>query len=300
MSSKTRVLFVYPNERQMSVIPPAIAIMSQLLKDNGHVTGLFDTSFYEFEDNISVGDSDKQQTESLQARPITDKDDDDLHFSKINTDPAADLRKKITEFSPDLLAVSCTETTFLRGLRLISKTRDMGIRNIFGGVFPTFAPQLVMNYEVVDMCCVGDGENAIIDLADCLSRGEDHSDVTNLWVRKKNGTIKKNLLTKPVDINQLPTITDIGLFGDRRFYRPMGGKIRRLLPVETHRGCPYTCSFCNSPSQNRLYAGNGNFFRKKSMDLVKQEIEQHINIWKAEYIFFWADTFLAWSPKEFD
>ncbi len=90
MSSKTRVLFVYPNERQMSVIPPAIAIMSQLLKDNGHVTGLFDTSFYEFEDNISVGDSDKQQTESLQARPITDKDDDDLHFSKINTDPAAD------------------------------------------------------------------------------------------------------------------------------------------------------------------------------------------------------------------
>jgi len=298
MSRNTRILFVYPNERQMSTIPPAIALLSQLLKQNGHVTDIFDTTFYEFADDIAIGAQTREK--HLQVRPITDKDDDDLHFAKNKNDPAEDLRKKITEFNPDLLAVSCTETTFLRGLKLISRTRDMGIRNIFGGVFPTFAPRLVMNYEAVDMLCVGEGENAITDLADRLARGEDYSDVTNLWVRKKNGTIKRNPITKPVDINQLPTTTDIGIFGEKRFYRPMGGKIRRLLPVETHRGCPYTCSFCNSPSQNRLYAGNGNFFRKKSMDLVKQEIENHIKTWKAEYIYFWADTFLAWSPKEFD
>ena len=107
-------------------------------------------------------------------------------------------------------------------------------------------------------------------------------------------------MTKPVDINKLPTITDIGLFGEKRFYRPMGGKLRRLLPVETHRGCPYTCSFCNSPSQNRLYSGRGNFFRKKSMSLIKDEIESHIKKWKVEFIYFWADTFLAWSNREFD
>ena len=47
-----------------------------------------------------------------------------LHFKKITTDPADDLRKKIIEFQPDLLAVSCSETTFMRGLRLISKTKD--------------------------------------------------------------------------------------------------------------------------------------------------------------------------------
>jgi radical SAM superfamily enzyme YgiQ (UPF0313 family) len=300
MSRKARILFVYPNERQMSTIPPAIALLSELLKQNGHVTSIFDTTFYEFTDDIAIDAPDLHREKSLQVRPIADKDDDDLHFSKITTNPVIDLRKKITEFSPDLLAVSCTETTFHRGLKLITKTRDMGIRNIFGGIFPTFAPQLVMNFDVVDMLCVGEGENAIVDLADRLARGEDYSDVTNLWIRKKNGTIKKNSITKPVDINQLPITTDIGLFGEKRFYRPMGGKIRRLLPVETHRGCPYTCSFCNSPSQNRLYTNRGNFFRKKNMDLVKQEIENHIKTWKVEYIYFWADTFLAWSQKEFD
>jgi radical SAM superfamily enzyme YgiQ (UPF0313 family) len=118
--------------------------------------------------------------------------------------------------------------------------------------------------------------------------------------KKKKWRYKKNPITKPVDINQLPTITDIGIFGEERFYRPMGGKIRRLLPVETHRGCPYTCAFCGSPAQNRLYDGTGTFFRKKSIELVKQEIEHHIKTWKVEYLFFWADTFLAWSPKEFD
>ena len=85
----------------------------------------------------------------------------------------------------------------------------------------------------------------------------------------------------------------------------MGGKIRRLLPVETHRGCPYTCAFCNSPGQNRLYGGGDflkgmSFFRKKSMNLVKTEIDNHIKKHHVEYIYFWADTFLAWTDKELE
>ena len=45
-----KVLFIYPNERHMSTIPPSIALLSQLLKDNGHRVDLFDTTFYEFDD----------------------------------------------------------------------------------------------------------------------------------------------------------------------------------------------------------------------------------------------------------
>ena len=36
------------------------------------------------------------------------------------------------------------------------------------------------------------------------------------------------------------------------------------------------------------------------MELVKKEIENHIKKYKVEYIYFWADTFLAWTPREFD
>ena len=36
------------------------------------------------------------------------------------------------------------------------------------------------------------------------------------------------------------------------------------------------------------------------MNLVKTEIENHIKKYDVEYIYFWADTFLAWNNKEFD
>ena len=80
----------------------------------------------------------------------------------------------------------------MRGIRLISETRDLNVKNIFGGVFPTFAPHLVMKYDCVDMLCVGEGENALIDLVHLIGESKDYSDVTNLLVRQKDGSIKKN------------------------------------------------------------------------------------------------------------
>ena len=88
------------------------------------------------------------------------------------------------EFKPDLLAVTCTETTFPRGLKLIKDTRDLGVPNIFGGVFPTFAPKVCMDINEIDMCCVGEGEEALINLANLIAEGKDYYDVTNLWVKK--------------------------------------------------------------------------------------------------------------------
>ncbi len=300
-----RILFLYPNERGMSTVPPSIAVLSQILKEEGHLTSVFDTTFYKFDDEITLEDSDEIKAKALENRVVLDIDDEELHFKKTTRSAVNDFRDAIKDFEPDLIAVSCTETTFLRGIKLIDETKDLGIKNVFGGVFATFAPELVMKYQNVDMVCVGEGENAIIDLSNSISNKEDYSHVTNLWVRQDDGAIMKNSISRPVDLDELPPVTDIALFGEKRFYRPMGGKIRRLLPVETHRGCPYTCSFCNSPGQNRLY-GEGDFlkgmsfFRKKRMDLVKDEIENHIKKYDVEYIYFWADTFLAWTDKEFD
>ena len=79
----------------MSTIPPAIALLSQLLKDNGHETGLFDTTFYEFDDDITLENADANIEKALQARPVNDIDDDDLHFKKLSSDPVVDLRKKL-------------------------------------------------------------------------------------------------------------------------------------------------------------------------------------------------------------
>jgi radical SAM superfamily enzyme YgiQ (UPF0313 family) len=104
-----------------------------------------------------------------------------------------------------------------------------------------------------------------------------------------------------VKVDEMPLL-DFGLFEDARFYRPMQGRVWRMMPVETHRGCPYTCAFCNSPSQNTLYKGETNqkFFRKRSFEKVREELKHYIDTYHAEAFYFWADTFFAYTDAEFD
>ena len=169
---------------------------------------------------------------------------------------------------------------------------------IAGGVF-NLCSRICIDHELVDMVCVGEGENTLIDLCKKIEKKEDFLNVTNIWI-KQDGKIIKNSITKPVDINKNPII-DTEIFEDKRLYRPMAGKVYKMFPVETIRGCPFTCRFCNSPDQARLYKGLGhNFYRKKRMDLVQKELKHFKDVHKVEYMYFWADTFLGMSKKELD
>ena len=122
MRRPTRVLFLYPNERGMSTVPPSIALFSQILKDAGHVTGLFDTTFYKFDDELNAENVDVEQDREaiLSVRPTLDQDDEDLHFKKTTRSAINDFAKEIKSFKPDLIAVTVTETTFFRGYKLIA------------------------------------------------------------------------------------------------------------------------------------------------------------------------------------
>ena len=64
--------------------------------------------------------------------------------------------------------------------------------------------------------------------------------------KEKDDTIIKNGLGSLINVNELP-YPDYTIFEPERFYRPMQGKVLRILPIELHRGCPYTCGFCAIP-----------------------------------------------------
>ena len=66
--SNLRVLFLYPNERSMSLVPPAIALLSRLLKDGGGKVDLFDTSGYTIGSDDS--DADKVKQSNLAVQPF--------------------------------------------------------------------------------------------------------------------------------------------------------------------------------------------------------------------------------------
>jgi biotin synthase-like enzyme len=295
----TKVLFIYPNTYGMYMIPPAVALLSAILKKHGHKSEIFDLTFYAADYGI---DSDGSRAEILNVQPF------DMASRGIrlkNSDWKVDIAKQVKRFQPDLIAISSTEDMWELGLRVLEEIKEVKIKNnipvIVGGVFATFAPDLCLKNPYVDMACVGEGEKAIVDLCNKIEKGEDYSNVTNLWVKNKDGRITKNKISKLVNVDNSP-ILDLSLFEENRLYRPMAGKIWKTIPIETHRGCPFTCKFCNSPDQQRLYKEetDSSFFRKKDMNKIYDELKYFKEEVGLELVFFWADTFLAWNKRELD
>jgi anaerobic magnesium-protoporphyrin IX monomethyl ester cyclase len=288
-----RVLLVYPNYMFVNLLPTNIGILTACLRQNGFHVELFDTTFY----RTAEKSLDEIRVEHLQLRKFSLSD---FGVHPKETDCLQDFRKKVLEYKPHLIAVTAVEDTYPQGLALLETVRDTGIPTIVGGVFPTLAPETAIRDDLVDMVCVGEGEHALVELCTRMHERKDFHTVQNLWV-KKNGKIVRNTMRPPIHMDDVPH-SDWSLFEKERFYRPMQGKIFRMLPVETDRGCPYTCRFCEAPSLVNLYKKNTGsyYFRRKSWDRVKEEFDLYIAKYNAQYIYFNAETFLAMTNEEFD
>tara|TARA_Y100000031_G_scaffold58300_1_gene65947 strand:- start:3217 stop:4398 length:1182 start_codon:yes stop_codon:yes gene_type:complete len=179
--------------------------------------------------------------------------------------------------------------------------KDKKIRCLAGGVFASSAPERVIKLDFVDYVCRGEGEGALVDLANALEEGKDPKNIKNLWVKKNGKIVAQNPIRPALDVNTLP-VQDLSIFEDISLHRPMMGKIYRMIPIETQRGCPYACTFCNAPGKTEFYNAQdaGHFFRKRKMEHVYEELKELISGFKVEYIYFVTETFLAMSEREFD
>jgi radical SAM superfamily enzyme YgiQ (UPF0313 family) len=277
----------------MSLVPPAITILSRILKDEGVTVKLFDTTYYQGDEQKD--DSDKHNMLDLVTRPF----DTGSRIKLKSENVFEDFNRMVEEYRPDLIALSAEESTVLFGIRLLRAVRHHCILTILGGVFATFAPQRAISFPEIDIVCVGEGETALIQLCDRLRRGLDYSAVPNLWIKKEDGEVMRNPIA-PVRNIEFDPVPDVNITEENRHYRPMSGRIYKMFLVETHRGCPFACGFCNSPAYNRMYRlqAGCNFLRKRSLKKIHEELLYYRDSLKAEYIFFWADTFFAYSQSE--
>lgn len=291
-----KVLIVYPNLSMMLTPSYAVGLFTSILKGQGYEVELFDCTPY-----LPTHEFLKEAIPVTRANTLLNsrKFDPIQLWGKPAGNLVHDYTKKIEDFRPHVIVYSTlVEDTFPQLKELLEVEANYPeIKHLIGGVFATMAPDYVMQESLVQQIGIGEGEQTVVEFCEVVRQGADPRSVIGSWARNDDGSVKKNPPRPLVSINN--HIADFSLFDQRRFLRPLGAKIWKALPLETYRGCPYTCTFCNSPAQKVLASerGQGSFLRRKSMATLQKEMAFLVKSYGAEFFYINDDAFMA-RPKE--
>ena len=138
----------------------------------------------------------------------------------------------------------------------------------------------------MDAICRGEGEHALLELADTLARKSNFTNIQNLWIKNDKEAIKNDLRPLLQNLDELP-FPDRQLINKYRHY-----SCRSRVRTITSRGCPYNCTYCFNHSNKELYAGKGLYVRQRSPAHVIEEIKQLKAMYRPANIEFHDDIFI--------
>ncbi len=159
-----------------------------------------------------------------------------------------------------------TQYPIVRDFARYIKSVDPSILVAIGGSHTTLMPEDVIKDECFDVICIGEGEAAILTLAERVEAEEPWGEIPNMWVRdpETGEVIKTPPRSFNMELDELPAI-------DRQIWDPWITFPDRNVPVLVGRGCPFRCTYC---SNHKLQAvAPGKYVRFRSPENVIAEIK---------------------------
>ncbi len=214
----------------------------------------------------------------------------------IGTDINRQVRQ-LKDFQPNLVGFSCMTGTHRRALAIAAALKSaMKTVTIFGGPHPTFFPEMIEE-KGVDVVCVGEGEEAILELAAAVEEKRNYRSIANLWVKEGAGIIRNEVRPLQKDLNTLA-------FPDRSvYYSKYSFMNTSRKTFIAGRGCPYQCTYCFNDSLRKLYQDKGQYVRLRSVRNLLEEIEETCKRFRARTVYLLDDTFIlnkAWLYEFLD
>ncbi len=294
-----RVLITYPNYTWMLTPSYAVGLFTAILKQQGYNVDLFDCTPY----MTSYNPQDLPNPAVLANRLLVNKPFDPSFFADVKTDLFGDFARKIEDFRPHALVFSTVvEDTWPQTRDLLKVLSNYPrIKSIVGGVFTTMAPHKVIRDQHVQCIGLGEGENTVVDFCEAVRNRVPTTNILGTWTKDTDGRIIYNQPRPLVDLNETP-FADFSLFDKKRFERPLGAKHWRAIPLESYRGCPYTCTFCNSPAQVLIAKERQgtDFKRRKSMNTLRKEITTLLEENDGNFLYLNDDAFMARPKREIE
>lgn len=192
---------------------------------------------------------------------------------------AEDIEQQVARIRPDLIGVSVTTNMFKYGRRWAERIKKAqpDIPILFGGVHPTIYPEEVIAQPGVDMLCIGEGEEALVQLADRLSAGKDAEGVPGVWFKRDGQVVQNEAARLPEDLNDFP-FPDLDLFHiEQTFYYK-----NRFAGIKLSRGCPFSCTYCCNKIIRGKYSNKSKYVRfrtpRNSVDYIHEYLRRYPEI----------------------
>jgi radical SAM superfamily enzyme YgiQ (UPF0313 family) len=208
------VLLVNPNRMKPGVAPLALDYLAAALEERGFGVSLLDLCF-EDDDAIACARASPAAADAILIG-VTIRNTDDCYL------PSQDF---------------CLER--IRPIVQALKPPAGGSPIVLGGTGFSLMPEAVLEYLGADLGIVGDGEEALCELARCIAEGRDYRHIAGLVHRSNGGWIRNAV--RRADLSSLP-LHRRRIIDSERYLREGG-----MAGIETKRGCDRRCIYCADP-----------------------------------------------------
>lgn len=217
----------------------------------------------------------------------------------------------------DLIGISLMTNFFESMAHLTSELKsNLDIPVIWGGIHPSSCPEECLRYA--DMVCIGDGEGAIVEIANRMAEDREIFSTNNIWFQSDNGIIKNPLRPLCQDLDSLPfpdyDLTDDFVLDenecaiikmDKDVYKymlenghaPQAKNGQFYYQTLTSRGCPHNCSYCWNSTFITLYKGE-KYLRWRSPEKIIAELASIKERFEFINLVIFSDDTLFIKPVE--
>ncbi len=158
-------------------------------------------------------------------------------------DPTFNIVADLYQKKPSIVGFSCYIWNIEETIKVIKmlKTVDPSITIILGGPEVSYDTNVwLRQVKEIDYIVVGEGEQAFKETLDFLSDKKDVKDVKDVpgLAYVQNDKFILNPLPPKLDLRESPS--------PYRFEEDLAYLSKRIVYIETSRGCPFSCQFCLS------------------------------------------------------